>query len=175
MARNVEIKARIDSIESIMPAASGLADEGPMDIFQDDTFFHCAKGRLKLRAFSQDRGELIFYHRADQCGPRESFYIVSPTSAPDTLREALSLACGEAGRVRKKRILFLAGRTRIHLDRVEGLGDFLELEVVLNDGEPVTAGESVAAQLMNKLGIGTDQLVDVAYVDLLSAVNNPDY
>ena len=58
------------------------------------------------------------------------------TTTPDTLRESLlSPAYGQVGRVRKSRTLFLAGRTRIHLDRVEGLGDFLELEVVLADGE----------------------------------------
>jgi len=60
-----------------------------------------------------------------------------PTAAPDALREALTLAYGVIGRVRKVRTLFMAGRTRIHLDRVEGLGEFLELEVVLAEHEPV--------------------------------------
>jgi len=167
MPRNVEIKARIESIESIFPRAAGLADEGPIEIIQDDTFFVCQNGRLKLRAFSQDEGELIFYRRIDQRGPKESFYVLSPTTAPDTLRDVLSLACGQAGRVRKTRTLFLAGRTRIHLDRVEGLGDFLELEVALEDGEPLESGETVAKDLMEKLGIRPDQLIEGAYVDLL--------
>jgi predicted adenylyl cyclase CyaB len=168
MARNVEIKARIESIHSIFPRAAVLADEGPVEIIQDDTFFACRTGRLKLRAFSSNKGELIFYRRADQSGPKESFYIISPTISPDTLRESLSLAYGQAGRVRKNRILFLAGRTRIHLDRVEGLGDFLELEVVLTDGESAETGEAVARDLMNKLNIQPDQLIEGAYVDLLA-------
>lgn len=167
MARNVEIKARVASIESVFPSAARLADRGPMEIFQDDTFFRCQNGRLKLRMFSKDEGELIFYRRTDQSGPKESFYVVSPTSSPDTLRESLSLAYGTAGRVRKIRTLFLAGRTRIHLDRVEGLGDFVELEVVLEQGEPVQAGETEARELMHKLGISGDQLVECAYVDLM--------
>jgi len=166
MARNIEIKARIESIESVFSKAAGLADEGPMEIVQDDTFFECRNGRLKLREFSQNKGELIFYRRADQSGPKESFYVVSPTASPDTLRESLSLAYGEVGRVRKIRTLFLAGRTRIHLDRVEGLGDFMELEVVLDDGESVQTGETIANDLMEKLGIFPDQLVECAYVDL---------
>jgi predicted adenylyl cyclase CyaB len=170
MPRNVEIKARIESIESIFPRAAGLADEGPVEIVQDDTFFVCQNGRLKLRAFSQEEGELIFYRRIDQRGPKESFYVLSPTTAPDTLREVLLLAFGQAGRVRKIRTLFLAGRTRIHLDRVEGLGDFLELEVVLEDGEPAETGEAVAKDLMTKLGIRPDQLIEGAYVDLLTKV-----
>lgn len=168
MARNIEIKARIDSVESLAPKAAAVASEGPVEIAQDDTFFRCDTGRLKLRAFSAGQGELIFYRRADQQGPKESFYLRSPTSDPDTLRESLSLACGEIGRVRKQRTLFLAGRTRIHLDRVEGLGDFLELEVVLADGEDPEAGVREAHALMLELGIEPSRLVDGAYVDLLS-------
>jgi predicted adenylyl cyclase CyaB len=168
MARNVEIKVRIESVESVFSKAAELADEGPVEIIQDDTFFPCENGRLKLRAFSEDEGELIFYRRSRRKGPKESFYIVSPTGSPDTLRESLSLAYGTAGRVCKNRTLLLAGRTRIHLDRVEGLGDFLELEVALEEGEPVESGEAEARDLMEKLGIRPDQLIECAYVDLLA-------
>ncbi len=171
MARNVEIKARIESVESILPRAAALADKGPIEIIQDDTFFACQNGRLKLRVFSPSEGELIFYRRSDQAGPKESFYLVSPTTAPDVLRESLLLAYGQVGRVRKNRILFLVGQTRIHLDRVDGLGDFLELEVVLSDGEAVETGEAIAYELIVKLGISPNQLIDRAYVDLL----NHDY
>lgn len=168
MPRNIEIKARIRNIESVLPKAASLADAGPTEIFQDDTFFESKNGRLKLRAFSPESGELIFYRRADRRGPKESFYVISPATSPDTLRECLSLACGQIGRVRKKRTLYLAGRTRIHLDRVEGLGDFLELEVVLHENEDPEAGEAVALDLMNKLDVSPDQLIEVAYIDLLA-------
>jgi adenylate cyclase class IV len=70
MARSVEIKARIDSVESLLPLAIRIADRGPTEIFQDDTFFDCPNGRLKLRAFSATQGELIFYRRADVRGPK---------------------------------------------------------------------------------------------------------
>jgi predicted adenylyl cyclase CyaB len=168
MARNVEIKARIESVEALIPRAAALADHGPTEIVQDDTFFTCERGRLKLRAFSATDGQLIFYRRPDQAGPKESFYLISPTSSPDTLREALTLAYGQAGRVRKVRTLFLVGRTRIHLDRVEGLGDFLELEVVMAEGEPSETGATVAHDLLDELGIAPPQLIESAYVDLLS-------
>ena len=52
MARNIEIKAQIESIESLLPLVAKIADEGPIEIVQDDTFFACPNGRLKLRAFS---------------------------------------------------------------------------------------------------------------------------
>jgi predicted adenylyl cyclase CyaB len=167
MARNVEIKARIESVEALTQRAAALADQGPTEIAQDDTFFACPNGRLKLRAFSATSGQLIFYRRPDQAGPKESFFLISPTSSPDTLREALTLAYGQAGRVRKHRTLFLAGRTRIHLDRVTDLGDFLELEVVMADGESTEAGVAVAHDLLAKLGIAPSQLIERAYVDLL--------
>ena len=168
MARNIEIKARIASVEALIPAAAAIADKGPVEILQDDTFFHCENGRLKLRAFSGGEGELIFYRRANQAGPKESFYLRSPTSSPDTLRETLTLAYGQSGRVRKHRTLFLAGRTRVHLDRVEGLGDFLELEVVLEDHDATEAGMHEAHALMARLGVQPSQLVEEAYVDLFA-------
>lgn len=169
MARNVEIKARIESIESIFPRAAVLADYGPIEMVQEDTFFACEQGRLKLRILSANEGQLIFYRRADQRGPKESFYVISPTNSPGTLRESLTLAYGQVGSVRKNRILFLVGRTRIHLDRIEGLGDFLELEVVLEQGERVETGEAIARDLMQKLQILPDQLIEQAYIDLLTA------
>lgn len=172
MARNIEIKAHIESVEAILPMAAAIADQGPIEIIQDDTFFRCESGRLKLRAFSKEEGELIFYRRANRQGPKESFYLRSPTSAPETLRDSLSLAYGQAGRVLKDRTLFLVGRARIHLDKVEGLGHFLELEVVLDEGEPTDVGVREAHELMAKLGVEPSQLIEGAYVDLLAQLKS---
>jgi len=96
-ARNVEIKARIDDVRSLASKAAAIATEGPVELLQDDAFFHCARGRLKLRVSPGADAELIFYRRADARGPRESFYLRVPVSAPDELRSALSLACGPMG------------------------------------------------------------------------------
>jgi len=171
MARNIEIKAWVDDMDTLAARAAAIADSGPTLIAQDDTFFRCptAGDRLKLRAFGDGTGELIFYRRGDHAGPKESFYLLSPTASPDTLREALTLAHGQAGRVRKQRTLFLVGRTRVHLDRVEGLGELMELEVVLDEGESAQAGVQEAHALMARLGIEAARLVEGAYVDLLRA------
>jgi predicted adenylyl cyclase CyaB len=166
-SRNVEIKARISSVEALVPRVAALADQGPVEIEQDDTFFVCERGRIKLRALSATEGQLIFYRRANQAGPKESRFVISPTASPDSLRDALTLAYGSAGRVRKHRTLYLVGRTRVHLDRVESLGHFLELEVVLAEGESPDAGVKEARALMTALGLADDQLIDGAYVDLL--------
>ena len=167
MPRNVEIKAKIPSVQALLPLAASLADTGPTEIRQDDTFFPCPNGRLKLRAFPNGNGELIAYHRPDTQGPKLSDYTIAPTHAPDNLRQVLTQAYGQAGRVRKTRLLFHIGRTRLHLDRVEGLGDFLELEVVLDDAESAASGEATAQALLVRLGIAPEQLVASAYVDLL--------
>lgn len=74
MARNVEITARIESIAAITANVARLVDRGPIEILQDDTFFDCARGRLKLRAFSSTEGQLIVYRRPNQAGPKESFF-----------------------------------------------------------------------------------------------------
>lgn len=173
MARNVEIKARIAGVEALAPMVAAVADEGPMEIHQDDTFFACEAGRLKLRVLSAEAGELIFYRRADLPGPKESFYVRAPAPAPDALRRVLSLAYAEVGRVRKRRRVFLAGRTRIHLDVVDGLGHFLELEVVLEDGEDAEVGAREARELLARLGVEESSLIEGSYLDLLSNQEGP--
>jgi adenylate cyclase class IV len=167
MARNVEIKARIDNLEAVLPLALACADGPPEAIAQDDTFFACAVGRLKLRVFADGRGELIAYERPDATGPKTSDYAIAPVADPDALRSTLARALGIGGRVIKQRTLLRVGRTRVHLDRVEGLGDFLELEVVLRDGESADDGVAVAHDLLRRLRIDPGRLVPGAYVDLL--------
>ncbi|AEX50724.1 class IV adenylate cyclase [Rahnella aquatilis] len=169
MARNIEIKARIDDFSALYEKIALLSDGLPDIIEQDDTFFVCPHGRLKLRTLAPDRGELIFYQRPDKAGPKTSFYTLSETHDPDSLRETLTLAYGAAGRVIKQRTLFMTGRTRLHLDRVKGLGDYLEFEVVLADDETQEQGIAIAEDLLERLGIDRQELVDQAYVDLLNA------
>src|SRR5262245_12582663 len=172
MPRNVEIKARIADAATLARKAEAIADREPQVIIQDDTFFQCKTGRLKLRVFSPTAGELIFYRRPDQTGPKESFYVIAATSAPDAMRAALTLAHGQCGRVRKRRTLFMVGRTRIHLDEVESLGSFLELEVVLEDDETTAAGVAVAHALMDRLDVDPQHLIEGAYVDLLARAHD---
>jgi predicted adenylyl cyclase CyaB len=83
------------------------------------------------------------------------------------VRNILAAALGVRGVVRKRRTLYFAGSTRVHLDEVEGLGDFAELEVVLESGQDAADGAATALQLMQQLGIGAAQLIDKAYIDLL--------
>jgi len=169
VGRNVEIKARIDSAESLLPQARALAGGEPQTIVQDDTFYRVPQGRLKLRRFDDGSAELIHYHRADTVEARASDHVRVPVPDPDMLHEALARALGVLGRVRKQRRLLLVGATRVHLDRVEGLGDFVELEVVLNDGQSDDEGAVIAERLMNALGLQGAERVAGAYLDALAA------
>ncbi len=169
MPRNIEIKVRIERIEALLPRAQALADGAPELIEQDDTFFHAPHGRLKLRRFADGSGELIHYQRADAAATRASDYLRVPTADPGALHAALARALGVRGRVRKRRWLLLAGATRIHLDRAEGLGDFVELEVVLQPGQSDADGERTAAALMHALDLAEAPHIAGAYLDLIAA------
>jgi predicted adenylyl cyclase CyaB len=79
----------------------------------------------------------------------------------------LELAYGIRGVVRKTRYLYLVGKTRVHLDDVANLGQFMELEVVLEEGQSDSEGQKVAEDLMSALGVESADLIDGAYMDLL--------
>ena len=68
--------------------------------------------------------------------------------------------------VRKQRTLYLIGETRVHLDQVEGLGDFIELEVPVPDEESSEGAEAVVTEMVEALSIGNGDLISGAYVDL---------
>jgi len=167
VARNVEIKARVADLARLRERVGALATAPPRVLHQTDTFFRVPRGRLKLREFGDGTGELIFYERPDRPGPKLSSYCIAPCSDPVALAALLRRALGVRGVVAKRRELFLVGRTRVHLDEVRGLGCYLELEVVLAEGEAEAAGEAEARALLGRLGLSPAELVGSAYVDLL--------
>jgi predicted adenylyl cyclase CyaB len=167
MPTNIEIKARVRDLAELRRRAEGLSDTPVQVIPQEDTFLHTTKGRLKLRQLRSDFAQLVYYERPDQDGPKRSNYFIYETQNPPGLKTALSLALGVRGVVRKTRYLYLAGQTRIHLDDVEGLGQFMELEVVLREGQSEAEGQAIAEELMERLGVRKEDLLEGAYMDLL--------
>jgi len=167
MPRNIEIKAAVEDLSGIRQHVEAVADQGPTELHQVDTFFGCSTGRLKLREFGGSPAELIYYRRSNIAGPKESSYFVTPMPDPEKMRQILDAANGRLGIVKKRRLLYLIGQTRVHLDKVEGLGSFVELEVVLQDHQTTDDGVVIAQDLMKQLDIREDQLVDTAYFDLL--------
>lgn len=176
MPRNIEIKARLrDAAEwaAVAARAQALAGAPGQRIEQDDAFYPVPQGRLKLRRFADGTAELIQYQRADGGAARASDYRRVPVPDADALHAALKAALGDGGRVRKQRLLFLHGPTRIHLDEVAGLGHFMELEVVLHEGLGDAEGHRIAEGLMRELGLQDAPRVAVAYRDLLATAASP--
>lgn len=173
MPVNLELKARVRDWPAVWAAAAALADGPPALLTQEDTFFPVPHGMLKLRRFSAEQGELISYRRENRLEARASVYSIVPTDRPGELCQALAEALGILGVVRKRRWLFLTGQTRIHLDEVDGLGQFLELEVVLRPGQAFTEGEPIVRDLQRRLGIRDEDLVAEKYIDLLTAATLP--
>ncbi len=171
MPKNVEIKARVRDAAALRARAEALADGPAVELVQHDVFYAAPCGRLKLRRFADGAGELIWYQRPDTPDPEASRYTVVPAPDPDALHAALAAGLGVRGEVRKRRLLLMRGRTRIHLDAVAGLGDFLELEVVLAADEDEAAGRAEAEALMADLGVDPADLLATAYVDLLEAAD----
>jgi predicted adenylyl cyclase CyaB len=111
---------------------------------------------------------LIRYQRETVADARCSRYSIARTSDPEILREILTNTLSRSGTVKKTRTLYLVGQTRIHIDQVEGLGDFLELEVVLQPGQSESEGKEIATRLLREFGIGHPELIGEAYIDLLA-------
>ena len=167
MPANIEIKARARNFADLQRRAEALSDTPAEVIPQEDTFFPTAKGRLKLRQLAPDHAQLVYYERTDGSGPKRSNYSIFETRDPEGLKTVLRQALGVRGVVRKTRNLYLVGQTRIHLDEVEGLGEFMELEVVLRPEQSDAEGQAIARDLMTRLGVQEEDLLEGAYMDLL--------
>lgn len=170
MAQNIEIKACARDFPEQMGKARALSDGPNHLLHQEDIYYHAPRGRLKMRHTGGEKPQLIFYERADDHSPKSSHYDLIPLSQPqaDALHQLLSRMLGVRAVVNKARQLFIAGETRIHLDTVENLGQFLELEVVMQPGQPQAQGEKRARQLMQALNIRPEDLIAGSYVDLLT-------
>lgn len=167
MATNIEWKARARDFDRQQDLARRLSGDGAAVLHQRDTFFAVPSGRLKLRQLSEHEGDLIFYHRSDVAGAKASHFHAGKTRNPALVREVFANRLGVLGDVIKTRWLYLAGQSRLHFDLVQGLGHFIEVEVVLREDQSHDEGRHIAKDLQEKLGVSTEDLVGVAYFDLL--------
>lgn len=167
MAKNIEIKARARDFEQQLATAKTLCDGATFVLDQRDVFYRCHDGRLKLRFENDDPPVLVAYHRPDQDGPKLSDYLLYESRDGQQLDATLAKVLGRLGVVCKHRRVYMVGQTRVHMDQVEGLGDFIELEVVLETDQSTEEGTAIAQQLMRQLGIRKEDLLTGAYFDML--------
>lgn len=164
--RNIELKARDADPARTLEAAlgHGAADHGVLR--QRDTYFRTAEGRLKLR--EEDEGAtLIAYARADEATARLSAYRLVDVPDPAGMLAALDASLGRTVTVTKARRLLLWRDVRIHLDEVEGLGSWVELEAVAPPDSDLTAEHAKVAELRAVLRIEDGRIASRGYAALL--------
>jgi adenylate cyclase, class 2 len=166
--RNLEVKAIDPDPPGTLEAALELGAEDQGVLHQRDTYFHAVQGRLKLREAPPQPAELISYARADMAGPKVSHYRVVPVADHMALTDALRETLGVRVVVEKARRLLLWRNVRIHLDRVAGLGDFVELEAVATSPGGLEVERDRVEDLRDALGIADERLVARGYADLLA-------
>lgn len=110
---------------------------------------------------------LVQYNRSDVAGPKLSQFDVLITNEPSKLDRMLRTSLGVLGEVKKDRLLFIYQQTRIHMDKVDGLGTFMEFEVCLRPEQTTEDGTEIANKLIDKFGIKDDELMTGAYMDEL--------
>ncbi len=167
LRRNIELKATDPAPERSAEACRELGAEDHGDIVQQDTYFAVAHGGLKLREEQPGKPHLIQFERANTPQEHESRYHIVEVDNGPTARAALAAAIGIRGVVKKRRGLFLYRTVRIHLDEVEDLGSFIELEAVAARGSDLTAEHRLISELRGALGITDQRLVAESYSELL--------
>ncbi len=164
--RNLEAKFRLIDRARAAAAAKAIGFERRGELVQCDTFFRVASGKLKLR--EEDGGaSLIHYARARRGGLDVSDYAIAPVADPAAIRAMLTAALGAIATVSKVRTLLTRRNVRLHLDRVEGLGEFGEIEAVAGRSEnPGSYREEVAA-IMNALDGAIGETIAVSYFEMM--------
>ena len=164
---DVEIKARCSELARIRNILNGQnADFRGVDK-QTDTYFKVPGGRLKLREGNIENS-LIFYNRPDEPGPKQTEVFLYHPNPEAGLKELLVNALGVLVTVKKKREIYFIDNVKFHIDTVEDLGCFVEIEAIDTTGR--FGPEKLRRQCeryMGLLGIGTEDLVDCSYSDML--------
>jgi predicted adenylyl cyclase CyaB len=175
--RNLELKVACDPA-TFAHARAVAARLAPLTrLWQRDTYFATPRGRLKLReirrADAPATAELIGYDRPDDAGARWSTYHRATIAADEVaaLTAALATTIGLRIVVEKTRDVAISGRTRIHLDEVAGLGAFVELETVIDEGASDHGAADELAAVATSLGIAALPAIAGSYSDLLEAAS----
>jgi len=166
---NVEIKARCshtDAVRRVLKQRNAIFKGVDRQV---DTYFGCSDGRLKLREGDIEYA-LIHYDREDAAGPKRATVTLYHPERNSALKELLTRALGVRAVVEKTREIYFIDNVKFHIDTVQGLGDFVEIEAIDAAGE---IGEGALRRqcdvYMKLFGIRTDDLVACSYSDMLGS------
>lgn len=164
----VEIKAVCHDPDRVRKI---LLDHNARFVGQDhqiDTYFVVETGRLKLRE-GDIENSLIYYNRPDDAGPKRSDVQLYQTQKESGLKDVLKSFLNEFVVVDKRREIYFIDNVKFHIDRVEGLGSFVEIEAIDNDGS--LGEESLRRQcnhFLEMLAIPESDLLTDSYSDMLA-------
>lgn len=165
--RNVEIKAKARNLERLRELAVAAGAEPYTIEQQTDTYFAVPHGRMKLRERQGQPAYLICYRRPDQQTSKASHYDMLDIADPELFCRMLRSVMNIRAVVVKHREVLLWKNVRVHLDRVEGLGDFLEFEAVLAPADSIETGQKLVWELIQRMEIDAADLIADSYVDML--------
>jgi adenylate cyclase class 2 len=168
MAQNIEFKAKGPGHQLLRSRAQELGAELQGILHQHDTYFKVSQGRKKIRKIAGSHSELITYFRSDARQARQSTYHVKRLIFPEITKFMLKMRHGTLAEVVKQRELWLWKSVRIHLDKVEGLGEFMELEAVVSNAGSLEEAQSQCHAVMDKLEITEADMIASSYCDMLT-------
>lgn len=167
--RLVELKARCQDLGAARNWTE-VNSEFIGEFHQVDTYFAVQRGRLKLRVVDRrEDGTLIFYQRENTPMAKRSQVHLIPVGKATAMEELFNEALGVRAVVEKERRIYRWGRVQIHLDRVKGLGDFIEFERVVESSADEAAGREEFSTLERALSMRPSDRIAGSYIDLLES------
>jgi predicted adenylyl cyclase CyaB len=165
MRTNLELKVSYPSLDEAASVARALGARREGVLHQRDTYFLAGAQRLKLREIRGGRSELIYYERSDSNSSRYSRYSVVGVKNRTAVKRLFSSLFGVRVVVTKRRLLYIHKNARIHIDSVQGLGNYLEFEVLVTQGKRQT--RTLMIFLQKQFGIKENSVIGGSYSDLL--------
>jgi len=165
--KNLEIKVKLNNLSKTRDLLRLLCKGRKtikQKVFQEDIYYKVNKGRLKLRVISERAGNLIHYFRDNESSKRVSNYTISETSTPKELNTTLISLYGVLINVKKLREITILDNVRIHIDKVMGLGNYLEIEIIVSS---IKTANKTMKGLIKSLELEEKNFIKVSYSDLL--------
>lgn len=164
---NVEIKARCNDQDRIRGYLKDHGADFKGVDHQVDTYFNVAHGRMKLRE-GDIENYLVHYDRPDREGPKQTRVAIYRLGPNPSLKEVLTEALGILVVVDKRREIYFIDNVKFHIDLVDGLGTFMEIEAIDFDGSISHADlYEQCKHYLEELKIKRDDLVPLSYSDLI--------
>jgi adenylate cyclase len=170
--KNLEIKLQLDqtTLNNLVVHLKPYYSE---TLIQTDTYFVTKQGRLKLREENGKKAYLIRYQRPDLEEPKESDYLFYSVDNVTLFLSVLGDSLREELKVKKRRALYFPKpHLRVHLDQVENLGDFLEIEIILSEEVPLSTAETEMRELQQELQLLNLKKIDCGYRELLKKMKD---